>query len=265
MSARERGILMGLAALLAAAVAFFVFRGEGGGDAPGPAPDTWDLSRLPDLGKPVREFVTDGGVRVLVLREGEGEPVQKGQAIDVAYAGYTARSGAKFEQNTYTGLELERGGVIRGWIEGLAGTRPRELRRLLIPSRLAYGEQRTAKLAPNTDLVFDVEWVQLGIQDLRVGTGKEVRVGSKVLVHYRGTRENGVEFDSSYSRNEPIEFELRPGGLIEGWIRGIPGMKVGGTRKLWIPYHLAYGDQAKGPKIAPYSNLVFVVELLDVK
>jgi peptidylprolyl isomerase len=267
MTSRERGILFGLALVLAAAIVFIVTNRDGDGPAPPaakPTPQDWDTSRLPSLGPVLREFETPGGVVVQVLREGKGEPRKKGQAMDVAYAGYTLQSGAQFERGTIPNLVLERGGVIQGWLEGLAGTRVRELRRILIPSHLAYGERGSGKIRPNSDLAFDVEWVQLEIEDLKVGTGKTAKVGDKIVVHYRGTLENGVEFDSSYKRNQPAEFTLKQGGLIDGWVRGIPGMKVGGTRKLWIPSHLAYGDRRQGEKIAPYSNLEFVIELLGI-
>jgi peptidylprolyl isomerase/FKBP-type peptidyl-prolyl cis-trans isomerase FkpA len=268
MNARERGILVGLAILLAAAIVFILLESGSGQAGPGagptPSPEGWDLGRLPNLGAPTREFETESGAIVQVLDEGEGEPVKKGQAIDVAYTAYAAKSGARFERGTLRGLVLERGDVIVGWREGLKDIKPYELRRILVPSGLAYGAKGTAKLAPNTDIIFDARRVQLKIVDLKVGTGAEAKVGSKILVHYKGTLEDGTEFDSSYKRNQPIEFTLKRGGLIDGWVKGIPDMKVGGTRKLWIPYHLAYGERGK-EGIAPYSDLVFVVELLDVK
>jgi FKBP-type peptidyl-prolyl cis-trans isomerase len=76
--------------------------------------------------------------------------------------------------------------------------------------------------------------------------------------------ENGTKFDSSYDRGEPITFGLTPGGLIEGWILGIPGMKVGGKRTLTIPPDLAYGDRGAGASVPPGATLNFTVELLAV-
>jgi FKBP-type peptidyl-prolyl cis-trans isomerase len=106
----------------------------------------------------------------------------------------------------------------------------------------------------------------LVIEDEKVGTGKVAKLGSKIKVHYKGTLKNGKVFDSSYDRNEPIEFELAEGQLIKGWTEGIPGMKVGGKRKLSIPYALAYGERGTPDgSIPPKSDLNFEVELLDVK
>ena len=106
----------------------------------------------------------------------------------------------------------------------------------------------------------------LVIEDLKAGTGAEAKLGSKITVHYRGTlQKGGKEFDSSFGK-EPITFNLDEGRLIKGWTEGIPGMKVGGKRKLSIPYALAYGDRGTPDgAIPPKSDLNFEVELIDVK
>jgi hypothetical protein len=106
--------------------------------------------------------------------------------------------------------------------------------------------------------------VPMEITDITVGTGAEAQVGSTITVNYIGTLADGTKFDSSYDRNEPVTFQLKSGSLIEGWIRGIPGMKVGGKRHLVIPPELGYGAQANGP-IPANSVMIFDVELLDVK
>lgn len=103
----------------------------------------------------------------------------------------------------------------------------------------------------------------LKIEDVVVGTGEEAVNGMLVAVNYLGTFTNGVKFDSSYDRGEPIQFVLGSGYVIPGWEQGILGMKVGGKRKLTIPPELAYGSTAKGP-IPPNSTLLFDVELVGV-
>ena len=95
------------------------------------------------------------------------------------------------------------------------------------------------------------------------GTGKKPAATDTVLVNYRGTTIDGVEFDSSYKRNEPIEFPLN--GVIPGWTEGVQLIKEGGKVQLFIPSNLAYGSRGAGGVIAPDSTLVFDVELLKVR
>jgi FKBP-type peptidyl-prolyl cis-trans isomerase len=107
--------------------------------------------------------------------------------------------------------------------------------------------------------------------DLRVGTGAEAVGGRTVSVHYTGwlyaptqPEQKGQQFDSSASRG-PFSFTLGAGRVIQGWERGVPGMRVGGLRRLVIPPELAYGSQGSPPAIPPNSTLVFDVELLGVQ
>jgi FKBP-type peptidyl-prolyl cis-trans isomerase len=104
----------------------------------------------------------------------------------------------------------------------------------------------------------------LKYEDLVVGKGKVAKDGTSVKVHYTGWLTDGTKFDSSKDRNEPFELTL-PGQVIKGWNEGIPGMKVGGRRKLVIPPALGYGGQGTpGGPIPPNATLVFEVELLAV-
>jgi len=103
---------------------------------------------------------------------------------------------------------------------------------------------------------------ELVIQDITVGDGVEAGPGKKVTVHYAGVEyDTGEQFDSSWDRGESIEFPLR--GLIAGWQEGIPGMKVGGRRKLTIPPEMAYGAAGSGHKLSG-KTLVFIIDLLAV-
>jgi len=103
----------------------------------------------------------------------------------------------------------------------------------------------------------------LRIEDIKVGDGPSPQMGQTVSVHYIGWLENGQEFNNSHKMGGPIDFKL--GGVIEGWNEGLATMKVGGKRKLFIPSNLAYGARGKPPAIPPNSNLIFEIELLDVK
>ena len=103
----------------------------------------------------------------------------------------------------------------------------------------------------------------LEYEDIECGDGAEVERGDIAVVHYTGTLEDGTEFDSSRG-GEPFRAVLESGNLIEGWIEGIPGMKVGGRRELTIPPELGYGEAGYPPDIPPNATLVFDVEVLEV-
>lgn len=105
---------------------------------------------------------------------------------------------------------------------------------------------------------------ELKIEDLRLGDGKAAVRGALISTQYRGFLEDGTEFDSSYRRGEHFQSVLSNGRLIQGWVLGLQGMKVGGLRKLWVPAHLAYGERQFGTMIPPNSNLIFEIELLEV-
>jgi FKBP-type peptidyl-prolyl cis-trans isomerase len=113
---------------------------------------------------------------------------------------------------------------------------------------------------------------QLTIQELNLGSGKEAISGKPVLVHYTGwlydagaPGHKGSQFDSSRTRGTPFQFTPGAGQVIKGWEQGVPGMKVGGKRLLFIPPHMGYGERGAGGLIPPNAVLVFDVELMDVK
>ena len=105
----------------------------------------------------------------------------------------------------------------------------------------------------------------LEITDLVGGDGPEATSGDTVKVHYVGVAHStGEEFDASYDRGDPLEFRLGIGQVIQGWDKGVEGMRVGGRRRLVIPPHLAYGDRGAGAVIKPGETLIFVCDLVDV-
>lgn len=100
------------------------------------------------------------------------------------------------------------------------------------------------------------------IEDLKIGDGYEVKPGGAVVALYHGTlKDGGKEFDSAFRRGEPIAFPLN--GVIEGWQKGVPGMKIGGIRRLTVPAKMGYGERGAGASIPPNSDLVFVIQLVD--
>lgn len=105
---------------------------------------------------------------------------------------------------------------------------------------------------------------ELEIIDLEVGTGEEVPEGATITAHYTGALcKNGIIFQSSHDFGKPISFGLNQ--VIKGWTEGVPGMKVGGMRRLIIPSEMAYGSARAASNIPPNSDLVFDIELVNIK
>ena len=143
---------------------------------------------------------------------------------------------------------------------------------LLVYGGLQYNKSLDKEADKNrdTEIAIMSEELQkkidsLKIEDLKVGDGVEAVAGKTVSVNYRGTLENGTEFDSSFKRNQPFGFILGQGAVIQGWDLGVSGMKVGGKRRLTIPSDLAYGDGGVPGAIPGGATLIFEVELLGVK
>ena len=97
---------------------------------------------------------------------------------------------------------------------------------------------------------------------LKEGNGEKPKASDSVKCHYHGTLIDGTVFDSSVRRGEPAVFPV--GGVIKGWVEALQLMPVGSKWKLYIPYDLGYGARGAGESIAPYSTLIFEVELLEI-
>ena len=113
--------------------------------------------------------------------------------------------------------------------------------------------------------------MQFSQTDLVVGTGTQVTVGRRAIVNYTGwlydpaqPEQKGRQFDTSVGRG-PFGFNVGAGGVIRGWDLGVPGMRIGGQRRLIIPPNLGDGASGSPPAIPPNATLVFDIELLDVQ
>jgi peptidylprolyl isomerase len=103
-------------------------------------------------------------------------------------------------------------------------------------------------------------------EDIVRGKGRAAKAGDHVRIHYVGvTFSTGEEFDASWDTGEPYPLELGRGDVIDGWDRGIVGMRKGGRRQLTIPPELAYGADGHPPDIGPNETLVLVVDLLEIR
>lgn len=118
---------------------------------------------------------------------------------------------------------------------------------------------------PPPEVAGDPE-TELKIEDQIVGKGPAVKVGDSVLVHYTGKLRNGTKFDASLDHPDKKPLPVVVGtGTIEGFGKGLVGMKLGGKRKLTIPWPMAYGAEGRPPIIPPKSTLVFDLELVELK
>jgi FKBP-type peptidyl-prolyl cis-trans isomerase len=123
---------------------------------------------------------------------------------------------------------------------------------------MKYEGTKLPNFEPRTEPVKELE-----IVDTEVGTGVEAQPGATVTVHYTGALvKNGIIFQSSHDFGKTISFGLDQ--VIKGWTHGVPGMKIGGTRRLVIPAEMAYGASSPAPNIPANSDLVFDIDLVAI-
>jgi len=235
----------------------------------------------------------DSGMRVWDVKEGKGDEVKRGSKVKVHYTGWLT-NGEIFDSSVVRKEPIEFGltGVIKGWQDGIPGMKVGGVRRLEIPAELAYGNRKVGPIPPGSTLVFEVEMLEtkadpdapdpdakkpefpdqkakewkklesgLEIWDVKEGKGDAVKADATVTVHYIGWLTNGKEFDSSIG-GKPVSFPLNR--VIKGWTDGIPGMKPGGVRRLYIPAAMGYGERGAPPKIPGGTDLVFEIELVEI-
>ena len=239
------------------------------------------------------------------VKEGSGEPIRAGQLIKVHYKGYLAVDSAivnksatdstvevpYFANSYYSESPLEFtigvGQVIEGWDKGLVGMKIGEIRKLSVPSAMAYGDNSLEGIPPNSDLMFYVElvhaeqpleadkfpadveklkWRDMGrglkVYDEKTGTGKLNAAGNSIKVHYTGWLLSGRKFGSSKDLGKPLEAVMGAGKMIKGWEAGLDGMREGGVRWLRVSPAMGYGAMAFS-MIPPNSTLVFRVEMIS--
>ena len=230
-------------------------------------------------------------IKTQILRPGQGDPVQAGQLIQVHYTGWLTDS-TQFDSSRDRGEPLEfalgAGQVIPGWDQGLVGMQVGEVRRLVVPPELAYGDRAVGPIPSHSSLVFEVELLNaqkglepdslptnlkvlnwktlmagLEVLDENVGEGPVAKAGERLTLHYTGWLSQGRKFGSSKDLGKPIEGVLGTGTFIKGWELGLEGIKVGGVRWLRVGPSLAYGPAALA-RIPPNSTLIFRIEALQI-
>ena len=136
-----------------------------------------------------------------------------------------------------------------------------ELEEKLVGEAKASGEAFLAENAKREGVKVTDSGLQYEVLEETIG--QKPKATDKVRVHYEGTLIDGTVFDSSYKRGESITFGLNQ--VIKGWTEGLQLMSIGSKYKLYLPYHLAYGERGAGANIPPYSALIFTVELLGIE
>lgn len=200
-------------------------------------------------------------------------PVALKSALDSASYSFGMGMASSMKAEGLTGLNYEL--LVKGLKDAFAGTTPlipeEKSRQAIANLFKSVNQKKYAGAIAEGNAFLAKNKTQAGVQTtasglqyqvITRGTGIKPTATDTVLVHYKGTFLDGKEFDSSYSRNEPLSLPLS--GVIKGWTEGVQLMQAGAKYKFFIPYHLAYGESGGGPGMPPYSTLIFEIELLKV-
>ena len=164
--------------------------------------------------------------------------------------------------DSITGIEIIRvGDEAESWSAVEAFDAFKKGREQRLAAERERAEAELEKIAEG----FEKTGSGLRYKILKNGNGQKAGKGNMVSVHYEGSLTNGQVFDSSFQRNQPIDFQLGIGQVIPGWDEGIGLLKVGDKARFVIPSELAYGSAGAGGVIPPNATLIFDVELMDVK
>ncbi len=235
-------------------------------------------------------LTTESGLKYIIREKGNGIMPKNGATVKVHYIGRLTNDtifDSSYKRNQPFSFVLGKGRVIKGWDEGIALLHEGDKATLIIPANLGYGARSTGNIPANSTLVFDIELLSVknpievipfdctgkdtittasGLKYIVVKKGSEknplAKAGEVVTVQYSGYFKDGLMFDSSVKRGQPIKFTLGQGQVIKGWDEGLQLMRSGDQFRLIIPYQLAYGENGRGKSIPPKSELTFDVELV---
>ncbi|MBD0850962.1 peptidylprolyl isomerase [Maribacter arenosus] len=166
------------------------------------------------------------------------------------------------QSDTIESLEIVRVGIEAENWDAVAAFKTFESSKT---QRLAEEKAKQARALDKVAAGFDETESGLRYKIIQKGNGEKAKVGQTVSVHYEGSLLNGQVFDSSYKRNQPIDFQLGVGQVIPGWDEGIALLQVGDKARFVIPSNLGYGSAGAGGVIPPDATLIFDVELMGTK
>jgi FKBP-type peptidyl-prolyl cis-trans isomerase len=226
--------------------------------------------------------LTKSGLGYTVLKSGKGAMPGAQDKVKINYRGTLATTGAEFDANQ--GIKFGVSQVIPGFAEGLQLMPVGSKYRLCIPAKMAYAERALDGIPANSDLVFEIDMLGitpappltltrapdrqcamktpsgLGYQAMEMGSGPNPSDADYVLVGYAGyLSKDGTRFDENSSAAFPVS------GVVPGFAEGLKLMQKGARYRFCIPAALGYGEQGAGASIPPNADLVFMVELLDLR
>jgi len=237
-----------------------------------------------------KEYKTSSGLKMVFYKvNSKAEFADSGDVVEIHYEGKFQDGkvfDSSYDRKKPLSFTLGTGRVIKGWDEALLYFHVGDSAIVTIPPSLGYGEHDYSSIPGNSTLIFNMKMISLkkpvkpwnttgldtiktesgvGYMVVEKGKGKSVQEGDRAKVTYSGYFVDGRKFDSSFDHPgaESFDFIIGRHQVIEGWEKGVVGMKIGEKRHLVIPYALAYGEKGRNPVIPPKSDLVFDVELVD--
>lgn len=242
--------------------------------------DTLDTKAFENVDASQEKIRTAGGVEIQFVSRGNGFTIEKGSVIRIKYQGKLP-DGKVFDSSDLIGQALPFyvgiGMSVKGWDEALMKMRTGDKAIVKIPSKMAYGKSGYGKLIPpNTDLTFDMEIVELmepevtasGLQFYKTveKPGLPPVEGNEVTIHYYGwLKDNGKLFDASHRTGKPYSYVLGKGKSIPAWNEALKMMNKGEKAILVVPAALGYGEIGVPELVPVNADLVYSIELINVK
>jgi peptidylprolyl isomerase len=234
-----------------------------------------------------KEYTTATGLKYTFLKLGTGAGIEKNDMVTVDYVGKftndTVFDSSYPRKAPYT-FKIGYKQAIDGWDEAMQLMHVGDSAKLILPPSLGYGDKQVGMIPPNSTLVFIIKIVSMkegakpfdvtkkdttklpsGVKIVMItkGKGPKINDGDILTVKYSAYLPEGKCFDSSVERGDPIKYNMGKG--LKGLDEGIKQMVKGGKARIIVPYALAFGEQGRQGLVPPKTDVIFDVELLDVR